>query len=479
MVEAIFTLLNSLTDEEIKRLAGKYLAFGSPEGNVVPVAEALKNLAYNRNLLSSLITENKLQQFPFTVQNTIHSTLSLIQQAIPPIDGGVNNFPALVQLIENLHFFVWNNNLHLISNERVDYESKLNIIKSLEMNLDNLFKEANKSYLNISEGAKTTAGFKQQAKDSNKQTSKQLENVKTLALQVNENYTQAINTNAQIAAVFTGVQQTEALVKQLQADATTGTAEINNIRTRIIAFYEDIDLHKRTMDESTAISNATLTSNKEETAKALKQHTDDVNKIITELGRQQKDIDDKLQKATGASLFHSFEQRKQAIYKGRKFWGVITGLLVVGMVFYNIDLFDLLSKTGFALTPVFWLRVTFNLPFVFAIGFASLQYSRERMLEEEYAFKSNISLSLEAYRELVERLLKDEKEAITNSVAQHARERLTTFIISAIDNIYSSPTVRVFGDKKKESKLTASTKELKEHWQTIEHIVNIMKPKAD
>lgn len=469
MIEKIFALLESLSDEQIERLADKHLALGSPEGGIVPFSEALKNLSYNRNLFRSLIEENKLQQFPYTVQSNIHSALSTIQKAIHPIiDTGANNFPALVQHVENLHFFTWKSNLHSITNERVDYESKGNVIKTIEIKLDKLLLDVQSSYADIVEKTKGAAEAEKQTKEGNEQTLKLLENIKTLSLQAKEHHALATNTSAQIEAVSKGVQQTEALVKKSQADATTGLSEIDSLKTKITAFHADIELHKKAMEEAKSISSSTITLNKEETAKALKQHTDDVNKIKVELEKQQKDIDDKLQKATGVTLFHSFGQRKQAVFWGRIFWGAITGVLVGLMVLYNLDLLHSLDNVNVGLNHAFWLRLTLNLPFVFVIAFASLQYSRERMLEEEYAFKSNISLSLEAYRELVDRLIRDEKEAATNSTVQQARERLTTFIISAIDNIYSSPTVRVFGDKKKEAKLTVATKELKEILQTIE-----------
>jgi hypothetical protein len=53
----------------------------------------------------------------------------------------------------------------------------------------------------------------------------------------------------------------------------------------------------------------------------------------------------------------------------------------------------------------FYLKLSLSLPLIYAITFCTVQYSRERKLEEEYAFKSNISVSLDPYRELVEKLV--------------------------------------------------------------------------
>jgi hypothetical protein len=65
-----------------------------------------------------------------------------------------------------------------------------------------------------------------------------------------------------------------------------------------------------------------------------------------------------------------------------------------------------------------------------------LQYSKERRLEEEYAFKSNISISLNPYQELVSKLV-DEKNK--DELAKY-----TAFIIDSISKVYTSPTEKVF-----------------------------------
>ena len=68
-----------------------------------------------------------------------------------------------------------------------------------------------------------------------------------------------------------------------------------------------------------------------------------------------------------------------------------------------------------------------------------MQYSRERRLEEEYAFKSNISISLIPYQELVEKLVsKDDKEQ---------RKEYATFIMNTINKVFTSPTEEIFKDK--------------------------------
>ncbi len=77
-----------------------------------------------------------------------------------------------------------------------------------------------------------------------------------------------------------------------------------------------------------------------------------------------------------------------------------------------------------------------------AITFCTIQYSRERRLEEEYAFKASISVSLTPYRELVLSIL--EKDATVD------KGKYTDFVIDSVKNVFTSPTDRVFEGEKKE-----------------------------
>ena len=49
----------------------------------------------------------------------------------------------------------------------------------------------------------------------------------------------------------------------------------------------------------------------------------------------------------------------------------------------------------------FFLKLSISIPLIYGIAFCNVQYARERRLEEEYAFKSNISISLDPYQKLV------------------------------------------------------------------------------
>jgi hypothetical protein len=87
-------------------------------------------------------------------------------------------------------------------------------------------------------------------------------------------------------------------------------------------------------------------------------------------------------------------------------------------------------------------------------------------LEEEYAFKSNISISLIPYQELVEKLVDKQQP--------QEKEKYTTFIIDAIAKVFTSPTDKIFGNE--EGPKIDIDSALKQLNKAIETIVKPLEP---
>lgn len=84
-----------------------------------------------------------------------------------------------------------------------------------------------------------------------------------------------------------------------------------------------------------------------------------------------------------------------------------------------------------------------TIPLAFLITFCTVQYSRERRLEEEYAFKSSISVSLNPYRDLIQTILdKEDKTEMS---------KYTEFVIESVRNVFTPPTDKIFENEKKNS----------------------------
>jgi hypothetical protein len=193
----------------------------------------------------------------------------------------------------------------------------------------------------------------------------------------------------------------------------------------------------------------------EDSASALKQFNDNFDKIeakatkvvedndgelkrLTEnLSELEARIHESIQRATGYQLFHSFQKRQIELERSKEKWRVylerwVMASLGVALLFL-ISLFFVHQFNA-----AFYLRLTFSIPLIYIIHFCSTEYSKERRLEEEYAFKSNISISLKPYQELVDSLV-DKTDPIE-------RAKYSTFIIESVNKVFTSPTAQVLDE---------------------------------
>jgi hypothetical protein len=113
---------------------------------------------------------------------------------------------------------------------------------------------------------------------------------------------------------------------------------------------------------------------------------------------------------------------------------------------------------------LFFMKLSISLPIIFAITFCSVQYSRERRLEEEYAFKSTISISLEPYQKLVSQMVNHEDA--------DEKAKYTAFIISSINRVFTSPTGLVFDAEESNGGETANSL-LKTAGSVVETLVKL------
>ena len=186
-----------------------------------------------------------------------------------------------------------------------------------------------------------------------------------------------------------------------------------------------------------------LNQRSSETIEANQKKTD---VLIDELAKLKDQIGEQIQQATGFQLFGAFQSRQNEIAKSKNRWvWAIAALVVIsaGVTIWIAHEAQYYSVSNFA----FWVKLSLTVPLGFALTFCTVQYSRERRLEEEYAFKSSISVSLNPYRELIQSIV--EKGGADLS-------KYTDFVIDSVRNVFTPPTDKVFEHEKK-SGLTEKT----------------------
>lgn len=166
----------------------------------------------------------------------------------------------------------------------------------------------------------------------------------------------------------------------------------------------------------------------------------DVEGILAELAQMKESVREQLAQATGLGQFGAFQSRQNTIASGKSQWVfAIAGLVtvVVGLTAYiahDAQQADLHSAA-------FWIKLSMNIPLGFLISFCTIQYSRERRLEEEYAFKASVSVSLTPYRELIYSILEKEGSLKDGVYGK--------FVVDSVRNVFTSPTEKIFDSPKR------------------------------
>lgn len=234
-----------------------------------------------------------------------------------------------------------------------------------------------------------------------------------------------------LEASLQNIMQQSETINNLYNNATNSVEKVNTQLTLAESKKNDLDkLFDKAASEIDKI-NVDISDYKSEYAKVSKKLellTEDFDKKLTFVEEKQSYfiernsyLDDLIGREVGASLFETFKQRKNELSPSVKFWRWTVPCLAVATVVWIWLLFHWSSDEAMS----YQLLIINSIKALPAIGlllFGIAQYSKERNFQEEYAFKSAVALTLNAY---AEQLLSDEnKDAL---------------ILSSVSSIYKSP----------------------------------------
>jgi hypothetical protein len=188
-------------------------------------------------------------------------------------------------------------------------------------------------------------------------------------------------------------------------------------------------------EEASNSSKSRLKALEEESQTNIEKHDTEASRLTSYLAELEGRIHNSIERATGYTLFHSFQKRQSDLKFSKLAWAAALLLCVFASVGLSWFFIHSLGSTH-EINTLFFMKLSISLPIIFAITFCSVQYSKERRLEEEYAFKSAISISLEPYQKLVGQLVNSDDAA--------EKAKYTAFIISSINRVFTSPTGLVF-----------------------------------
>jgi uncharacterized coiled-coil DUF342 family protein len=375
--------------------------------------------------------------------------------------------------------------------ERVkDSDNKVNALYStIQQNekqsgeLTSNIKTANNELLSLDTSIKKFYGeideYRKKINQTNEDASNVISSSQAVIKKLAEDTT--AKTDAAISSLQTNAKTTtDELTKQVNAGLSATTDALEKLtldsKNEMVKFREDSEgrlavgmqeveeaaanLTSETQSKIVELQNALQTRSKE----TIEANDKKTQQLIAELDKLKEKIREQIQQATGFTLFGAFQSRQNAIAESKKLWIVAIGVLVAASVGVTAWI-AYEAKTYTTHDLAFWVKLSLTVPLAFALTFCTVQYSRERRLEEEYAFKSSISVSLEPYRDLVLAIL--EKDGTVDKV------KYTDFVIASVNNVFTPPTDKVFdGDKKS----GLSEKAFKQTVDFVGSVVKAVKP---
>jgi hypothetical protein len=158
-------------------------------------------------------------------------------------------------------------------------------------------------------------------------------------------------------------------------------------------------------------------------------------------------LNELISREVGASLFKTFNQRKNEISLSLKIWQIsvwvaaVIAILVIMAIFTNF-----FGYFGVANHTFSWQEIIVNgiksSPAIFLLYYTISQYNKERNFQEEYAFKSAAALTIKAYADI----LKDDAK----------KDEL---ILRSVSGVYRSPIINKYDTKSDLNSLTDLAKE--------------------
>jgi hypothetical protein len=161
--------------------------------------------------------------------------------------------------------------------------------------------------------------------------------------------------------------------------------------------------------------------------------------------------------AADGTLGSKFDQRQQKLTDGLSFWKWGVPIITILSIVWVLVVFTCLAAN----TGNIWINLLINLlktsPSFILMGFVFSQYNKERNLQEEYAFKSAVAMTLTAYSNMLEN-----KDEDLNKTRQE-------MLLKSIEQVYNQPKIHSERIEK------INTNNLKEAIQTLSDVVKNIK----
>ena len=239
---------------------------------------------------------------------------------------------------------------------------------------------------------------------------------------ISNSHQDVINKNNEVSNVL--IQ-----INDLKSQANTTLNSISDIKSKSVKFSADSEAYIKIISDKIESFSDELEKNisgQEIRIKSIDENYLEIKKKKDFIDLKELDIIKLASKASDGALGHTFNTRETKLGKSARLWMYATGAMIIILFTW---IFIVFACLGTSYTPE-WTNPLFStlkiVPAFLILVFIAKQYTKERNLEEEYAFKSAIAMTLTAY---------------ADEIAKETDEDRRILIKETIEKIYKSPKI--------------------------------------
>lgn len=393
------------------------------------VGDLLELLVELRDVTVAVWENDELERLPHGLKQNLSGQIQRLVDACQHYAQNQNQAQDLETRVDQLHGFLWQNNLIDRPKELPGYERKNKRLESLKRKGRRVIKELEQGL----ENREQLEALQEEAESLKQQASEVAQEIKKARAELAEKEGEVQERLQQIRTHSEEASRVEEQAEKTLTRAKNSADEVGTIEADIKAFHEEIENARTELDQIT------------EDTRALVDRNEDL----------EQQVKDQLQRATGAALFEEFDKRRNVLGMAKWIWAGLSFVSLVGTVIWSVYLANSAADPD----AVFFVKLGGTVPLLAVVVFCLSQYGRERRTEEEYAFKSALSLSLVPYKELVEDLEKNQQDA------EYAK-----FLTQTIGQIYEPP--RLSGKPESSDDDVTLLKSVKKLTDVVDKLVN-------
>ncbi|WP_297089424.1 hypothetical protein [uncultured Draconibacterium sp.] len=377
-----------------------------------------------------------------TTEDTLKRKKEIASNLVQEIQDIVQNAQVLQNHIGRLNSSVlkkdteFKTNLTKLNRLKGTMDKSMRSFNEKKADLTKLLYDANRyyssKYLPLKEkvedpetGLKKTLELAQKAQKEistvKDECSKKYDQIKTITTELKKEVTKLKHISREIEGILSHTKRSKSSIEAIKQRISDIEDKVKTAHSNIESELSSSKQKRRNIDKLNADSTK-LYGMIEDYETKSKERLDSIEKIYN------------IAHKTGLS--GEFENRRNQHEKAQRRWrkfvfGVSLVLLLSLFILYACQLWLNEWNLNSTVDINFYIRFLILSPLVYYLYFSTKQYNKERMLFEQYSFKTTLAMEINHHIELL--------IGLDRFTSQDDSERIMTFIMQSFDKIYAEP----------------------------------------